>query len=115
MTKTPSVALAEGSLITKLNMTTTGFTTFSYIADAKNPPVGKSDYVYIVGELTKGRLLEMRPVIKDGTTLYSAELAVEPGYKYTFCFKVGNILLIDSHYPTYLTKVGYTSDHTIPA
>lgn len=94
----------KSELIEKLEMGPSGMTTFYYIADSKNPPLEKSDKVFIVGEVTRGRLVEMKAAQKPGH--FAADLVAEPGYKYTFCFKVGNIMTIDAHYPTYLTKVG---------
>jgi len=101
--KKPKDAL---QLITRLDMSSTGMTTFSYIADEKNPPIGKNDRVFIVGELTKGKFVEMKPIKKGNIIEYQANIVAEPGYKYTFCFKVGDAMTIDSHYPIYLTKVG---------
>jgi len=94
----------KNDLIEKLEMGPKGMTTFHYIADNKNPPLEKSDKVFIVGEVTHGKLIEMKPTPRPG--YFSADLIAEPGYKYTFCFKVGNIMTIDAHYPIYFTKVG---------
>ncbi len=95
--------------IEKITIGSKGLATFAYIADQRNPPVPKGEKVYIVGELTKGKLVELQPIVKDGKTLYYVKLKVDPGFKYTFCFKLGTMLITDTHYPMYRTKFGYAS------
>ena len=70
--------------------------TFAYIADSKNPPVPEGATVQLVGELTKGKYIDMVPAMSTPEkTVYACKIAVEPGYKYTFCFKIGNEILND--------------------
>jgi hypothetical protein len=85
----------------------TRLATFAYISDAKNPPLPEGEKIYLVGELTKGKFIELLPSVnEEGKTLYACKLKVEPGYKYTFCFKIGDTMVNDAHYPIYITKYG---------
>lgn len=85
----------------------TRLATFAYIADSKNLAVPEGTKVYLIGELTKGKFIELQPSLKEANrTVYACKLAVEPGYKYTFCFKIGDNMVSDVHYPVYITRYG---------
>lgn len=93
--------------ITKINMNPKGTTTFTFTVDSKNPPVLIGEKIYIIGELTKGRREEMKLTSSNPVPIYSADLPVAPGFKYTFFFQIGDKFFIDAHYPKYRTKIGY--------
>jgi len=85
----------------------TRLATFAYIADPNNPPIPEEEKIYLVGELTKGKFIELLPSVnEEGKTVYLCKLKVEPGYKYTFCFKIGDTMVNNVHYPIYITKYG---------
>jgi len=95
-------------LITRISISKTSkMVTFGYIQDSKNPIHIQDSKIFLIGELTKGKFIEMKPTLLESSrTVFTCKLMVEPGFKYTFCFKVGDQILTDPHYPVYRTKYG---------
>lgn len=93
----------KNSKIEFIELETTGGAKFVYTPGGLNPPLPKKAKVSIVGDLTGGKLISMEHN-PDGT--FSKILNVKPGFKYTFCFQVDELMTIDANYPTYLTQYG---------
>ncbi len=104
----PGLLDGARDLIQTLEMSSNGLTTFMYIADSRNQPIPPGEKVWIVGAMTKGKLAEMKATDQGTHFVYKLDMLVEPGHKYTFCFKIGHIFTADVHFGLYTKKSGYS-------
>jgi len=85
----------------------TGYATFYYVLQDKNPPIAPGTKIFIVGEMTQGKFVELQKDQHDPNGSYFAKLKIEPGHKYKFCFKVGDLIVTSAYYPSSINTYGY--------